>query len=849
MKKVILIITVLFVVILASCGANRTGTQGGSSNPDGTKATTDIGTDSNIDTGDSNEETTEGTVSRAPSDTEPVELPERTELRLAIDLPHNNIMRKAKIISHNGYDSPIYPPLNLIDNKATTKWSARPTDRNDGKDSYWVVIELDKVHDFNTYTIMGAGNHGGDQAADVPTRNTRAWEVYISLDNKNWTLIDSVKDNVKSDLSVYVGQQKAKYVKLNVTHADQGSNPKNSILRIYEFQLYNFEKDYIAPLVPSKNDNTKVTPTGKYLPVGSQTYTSQIDVLYDDPFTIQVKTNAGSFTQEFVNTWSFIVDGKVYRVKNQILFYDNNTTVLLSAPQIPMKAGKQTEITIQMGDKLYTTFKFTPQRNTLAWVTAAYERESMYIKFEKLPDIKVMDRLTIYHGGRTSQIIVMTIDRHENLVYFHTTENITRGDFATVVFPEGYVDFYVSTDSTNPNFVYDKGTLIGGIPTMYIELGDNRHVDSIPHGTYVNAKYSLYSGGEYPDIVDQPLQIKGRGNYSWSVSNKKPYTLKLGEKRGLLGMGRTKRWVLINAYTDKTQIRNFLTLKAGPQIGLEETGECEFVNVVINGDYRGVYVLTQKIEIDPNVVGVDEDRGALFEIERAYRHGNHSDCIILESGLSSNPNDDVHVIIKTPELEDLSDEEKEKVLELYRIRFAILDKAIQTGYEEFSKYIDVDSFINWYILNELTKNYDSGFVTSCYMYYDPDEMKFYMGPLWDYDTCYGSQGNNNPEDFHVKDKSPWYNLMMQDKTFERKVKERFWELKNGGFFDWMSEEVYRAAIYIRDSLDLEHSRWPGEMRLTDMRGSRTIYEISGEMIALVDWMRDRVNWLSQQWII
>jgi Spore coat assembly protein len=381
---------------------------------------------------------------------------------------------------------------------------------------------------------------------------------------------------------------------------------------------------------------------------------------------------------------------------------------------------------------------------------------------------------------------------------------------------------------------------ITNLPALYIELDDNVQLSSINKEDFVGGKYTLVNGKDV--IYQKSLEMKGRGNYSWSFP-KKPYALKLGTKADLLDMGDAKRWVLISNHSDKTLMRNYLTMTLAYDLGAEFSPECEFVDFFVNGKHQGTYLLTEKIQINKNRVDVDWRKSALFEIEMEYRHsGNCHYCIELPSG--------VHVMMVDPDEDDATDKELEKRYVEYKTLLTAADISLDKGYDEYSKYIDVDSFVDWYIVNEFVKNYDSGFTTSCFFFINR-EGKLTMGPVWDYDTCYGNQvvaSCINPMGYHVK-WSPWYTMLNNDAKFTELLHKRWTELRNDGMFDDFLEKITETADYISKSQKLDTKLWPEAMKSKDLRGDLALFTYEEELDYLITWVTRRITWLDRQWKI
>lgn len=391
------------------------------------------------------------------------------------------------------------------------------------------------------------------------------------------------------------------------------------------------------------------------------------------------------------------------------------------------------------------------------------------------------------------------------------------------------------------------------LPAMHINLENNFPQENIDKETYISAKISLVGAEGYDDLIEADGSMKGRGNYSWSAE-KKPYALKFESKTDLLGMGKAKKWVLIANYWDKTMLRNYITLTLAAEMGLKYTTEVRFIDLYVNGIYRGNYLLTEKVEIGKERVDVDDENGGvLFEIEQEYRHNSECEyCHQTPSG--------VHLTYKEPEYE--SDEEGEifntdfiqNMMNTMDPVLDTIDASLSQGYDAYSKYIDVQSFVDWYVLNEFTKNWDSQFVTSCYCYYDPEDGLLHMGPAWDYDTCYGNQSGDGygvPEGYLISTGSPWFRMLMSDETFLNLVKARWTELKADGTIYSCMQSILDGAELIAESQVLNNEAWPN-MLLTDgpRGGKQNVYYTYKEE---VDYLRKfvviRTLWLDEEWNI
>ena len=388
----------------------------------------------------------------------------------------------------------------------------------------------------------------------------------------------------------------------------------------------------------------------------------------------------------------------------------------------------------------------------------------------------------------------------------------------------------------------EKYPQLTNLPTLYITLNDDVSFSSITKEEYIAGTYTLVYGEE-GGIYDEPIFVKGRGAYSWS-NPKRPYTVKLGKPTDLLGMNKARKWVLMADYVDKTMLRTYLTFKLARDISQGIfSPDSRYVDAYFNGQYNGLYYILDSIQVYENRINIDIEHEALFEIEAIYRHDNHRNCIDMRNGGH-------HILYKKPDDNDIFREVKEANLVKFQEFFDNFHTALDKGYNEFSKYMNVESFVNWYIVNELVKNFDSAFTASCYCYIK--DGKLHMGPVWDYHTCYGGQEVATcriPTGYHVRT-SPWFSKLMDDETFFKLVCERWTELRKEGVIDDFLSQIPGVIDNMSDSIEKNFILWRSALRETGLRGrARSFFTFEEEVDYLVNWTLTRIEWLDKQWYI
>lgn len=282
---------------------------------------------------------------------------------------------------------------------------------------------------------------------------------------------------------------------------------------------------------------------------------------------------------------------------------------------------------------------------------------------------------------------------------------------------------------------------------------------------------------------DSLTQIKGRGNSTWKM-DKKPYQIKLSTKTDLLQTGsgdnETKTWVLLANFSDPSMMRNTLIYNLGLALGMEYCTENAFVNLYYDGEYRGCYLLSEKVEVGSGRVDItdleelNEEANEGVDIEElpvetavtangaTYRYCAGMDSpeditggYLLEMEIYTRVEAEVcyftttrgqNVVVKSPEY--AGKEEMDYIASLYQEwEDAVYNGGVNpaTG-KRYTEYVDLRSTAICYLANEISKNQD-GFRTSAFFYKDNDDDMMYMGPLWDYDVTLNFNGQMRPTGF------------------------------------------------------------------------------------------------------
>lgn len=155
-----------------------------------------------------------------------------------------------------------------------------------------------------------------------------------------------------------------------------------------------------------------------------------------------------------------------------------------------------------------------------------------------------------------------------------------------------------------------------GIPIVSIETKNNQFI--LDKENWVDASIKIENAeDESWNMEPTDMQIRGRGNTTWGCA-KKPFAIKFDEKTKICGMPKHKRWVLIANYLDHSHLKNEMAFYLSRQLGLDYTVRGKFVNLVLNGNYVGLYWLGEQIKVNSNRVDIDEDNDYLIEMDTYF---------------------------------------------------------------------------------------------------------------------------------------------------------------------------------------------------------------------------------------
>lgn len=342
------------------------------------------------------------------------------------------------------------------------------------------------------------------------------------------------------------------------------------------------------------------------------------------------------------------------------------------------------------------------------------------------------------------------------------------------------------------------------------------------------------------------MKIRGRGNSSWQT-DKKPYRLKFDKKVSFWSLPKDKDWVLIANYHDKSKVHNELVSYMCEQYAhFDYLPHMDYAELVFNGRAYGTYQLGEHLKIGPGRV-LDGADGYLLEVDyRADAEAAAGEAVVFRSSHMYRP-----FSIKDMLVNGVSDVVEGDQNYEY-IRNYVCD-ADETLYGEnwldpdagYKTKIDISSFVDWYLINEIAKNPDSRMNTSCFMYLGMGEgHKLCMGPVWDFDLSFASYtrpGHEalDPEGFFTKDAN-WIKRMFEDPEFVQLVKSRYDEYYS--HMDDIMAHIDQTAQRVETSVVADNLLW-GYLCSKNSDDATIKEAYHAEIERLKTWLTTRMEWL------
>lgn len=385
----------------------------------------------------------------------------------------------------------------------------------------------------------------------------------------------------------------------------------------------------------------------------------------------------------------------------------------------------------------------------------------------------------------------------------------------------------------------------GTLPVVYMNTNSGQAITDkenyVPGTVWIdpqNTGYSALGNTEAPVTA----QLKGRGNWTWNGFDKKPYKIKFDKKQEVFGMPKNKHWVLLAAADDwlgylKTPVA-FMLSKA---IGLRWTPGLVPVELVLNGNYQGVYFFIEHVRVDKNRVNIQEQTdecnstdsitgGWMVEIDNYWSENN----IAFNEG-----GDGPWMMISLDVPEILSPVQREYI---ENQMYALDDAIYGNSSDELERILDIEEAAKYYLVQEIMEDCES-YHGSCKLYKDRDQAgvvdKWKFGPVWDFGNAYNRHAERWIYDGPTFAQY-WIGQLATWPVFQKAVKEQWW-LFYHNYKDNIRIQSILLAYGLKDAAVLDAQVWDGTMNYCN---NSNMNDRLNNFLWLYNW---RLEWLYQQW--
>lgn len=438
------------------------------------------------------------------------------------------------------------------------------------------------------------------------------------------------------------------------------------------------------------------------------------------------------------------------------------------------------------------------------------------------------------------------------------------------------IDKTASNSSFKANATIPETFTSSDLPIVVIDT----YGSSIPDNPKIQAGLKIYNKGpgqrnyltDVPEF-DGHMGIEMRGSSSQSFP-KKSYGFESWDALGytidtsFLGMPSESDWILNANYTDKTFLRNVMAYQIWQNMGHYAT--CyQFVELVLNGQYQGIYVFSEKIKRDKNRLDISKlsisensgdelTGGYIFKVDKQTGSGGAGWISSYAPSVSPN-GQTIYFQYEYPKAEDLTSQQSTYIKNyVYDFETALKSESFSDTNSGFRKYAKEKTFIDYFMVNELSKNVD-GYRLSTFLNKERDSKggKIRMGPVWDYDIawhnayyCEGDLVTGWAYQFPCPDdywQVPfWWSRLLEDPRYENNLACRWQDLRQNMLSDqWFDNYIDSISGQLMESQERNFAKWPilGVYIWPNPLPYPPTYQ--EEIDVLKTWMHDRLSWLDE----
>ena len=434
--------------------------------------------------------------------------------------------------------------------------------------------------------------------------------------------------------------------------------------------------------------------------------------------------------------------------------------------------------------------------------------------------------------GEESIIPLVTFSQSELIPTFTTNavkvlvdeveqkSGMTKNDFSSPV-----VYQFIMRNGETFQYTVKAEFLLSAIPELTITTTDPSIAEIPSKDYYLEGTLAVNGRGGYEDYTGK-TEVKGRGNSTWGYP-KKPYRLKLNKKAEICGLGKAKNYVLLANHLDPTLMLNSVAFKIGRLLELPFTNHAIPVDVVLNGLYKGSYLLTEQIEVKENRVDLDENNSVMWELDSYW-----DDEPKFKSTAFNLP-----VMVKDPDLTTEQFEYWKKDFNAFTTQFA---KEPLEG-NSYVDMIDIESVAKFLITFNLVHNMEINHPKSVFLHKEGNG-KYVMGPIWDFDWAYDYEGTSN---HFGRYNTPLFSSSMngvgtaffqrflQDSRVKAIYKRTWQDFKNNKL-DALLQYVDDYAVMLKPSVERNSELWENTR------------SFDTKVKELKTWLRNRADYIDSE---
>ena len=399
----------------------------------------------------------------------------------------------------------------------------------------------------------------------------------------------------------------------------------------------------------------------------------------------------------------------------------------------------------------------------------------------------------------------------------------------------------------------------------------NTFGENIPDEPRINAQMGIINNNSGTNNIEDDfndyngrITIEKRGNSS-QEQEKPPYRFETIDDNGennnvkLLGLPEENDWILYAPWSDKSLMRNVLIYSLSNDMG-RYAPRSEFVELYLNNEYRGVYVLMEKIKRDKNRVAISSldpnsnsgdnlTGGYILKFDWAETGDNNGGFFSLIDGMRYN--------YHYPKPDEISSEQESYIQSFINSYENIMNSNKYNSEQGYSKFIDIGSFVDFIILQEISRNVDA-YGLSTYIYKDKESINNMLtaGPIWDFNHGFGNcdyykawetDGWNISYTYEDMDQRAfWWLKLWNDDNFKEMVKDRYKVLRRSILSTTnINTKVDQYVSELGNSVNKNFTKWPilGEYIWPNKEVFDTYQE---EIIYLKSWINNRLTWMDSE---